>query len=68
VLQLVGTEEVGPQVGGQYSRRRDKANHRMDVAAQLRKAKSEPKAAEPAPAQAAAPAPATRRTRPASRT
>jgi len=39
VLQLVGQDESGPQVSGQYSRRRDKANHRMDVAAALRKAK-----------------------------
>jgi len=37
VLQLVGQEQTGPQVSGQYSRRRDKANHRMDVAAKLRK-------------------------------
>ena len=37
VLQLVGQEESGPQVSGQYSRRRDKANHRMEVAARLRK-------------------------------
>ncbi|MCC7146015.1 MAG: 50S ribosomal protein L17 [Phycisphaeraceae bacterium] len=43
VLQLVGKEE-GPQVAGQFSRRRDKANHRMEYAAKLRKAK----AAEPA--------------------
>jgi len=37
VLQLVGQEASGPQVSGQYSRRRDKANHRMEVAARLRK-------------------------------
>ena len=37
VLQLVGREEGGPQVSGQYSRRRDKANHRMEVAARYRK-------------------------------
>lgn len=36
VLQLVGNEE-GPQVAGQFSRRRDKANRRMEFAAQLRK-------------------------------
>ncbi len=36
VLQLVG-DESGPQVAGQHSRRRDKANHRMEVAAKLRK-------------------------------
>jgi large subunit ribosomal protein L17 len=50
VLQLVGNEEVGPQVGGQYSRRRDKANHRMEVAAKLRKARAQaeaPAAAKP---------------------
>jgi large subunit ribosomal protein L17 len=47
VLQLVGSEE-GPQVAGQYSRRREKANHRMEVAAQLRKARSEAVAAAPA--------------------
>ncbi len=40
VLQLVGNEE-GPQVSGQYSRRRDKANRRMQFAAQLRKGKSD---------------------------
>ena len=39
VLQLVGQEQTGPQVSGQYSRRRHKANHRMEVAARLRKAK-----------------------------
>ena len=54
VLQLVGEEESGPQVSGQYSRRRDKANHRMDVAAQLRKAKtSQPEAATPGAADSA---------------
>ncbi len=36
VLMLVGDEE-GPQVSGQFSRRRDKANKRMVFAAQLRK-------------------------------
>lgn len=36
VIQLVG-EESGPQVSGQYSRRRDKANKRMEFAAKLRK-------------------------------
>jgi large subunit ribosomal protein L17 len=39
VLQLVGSEE-GPQVAGQHSRRRAKANHRMEVAAKLRRAKT----------------------------
>ncbi len=37
VIQLVGTEEQGPQVSGKNSRRRDKANRRMDFAAKLRK-------------------------------
>lgn len=36
VIQLVGSES-GPQVSGQYSRRRDKANKRMEYAAKLRK-------------------------------
>lgn len=55
VLQLVGDEE-GPQVSGQFSRRREKANKRMEFAAQLRKkdkaepAKEEAKAEEEAPA------------------
>lgn len=39
VLQLVGDEE-GPQVSGQYSRRRQKANRRMEFAAQRRKGAS----------------------------
>jgi len=39
VIQLVGTEEPdGPQVSGSSSRRRDKANKRMEFAAKLRKA------------------------------
>lgn len=37
VLQLVGEEEGGPQVSGQYSRRREKANRRMERAAAARK-------------------------------
>lgn len=36
VLQLVGDEE-GPQVKGQHSRRREKANKRMEFAAKLRR-------------------------------
>jgi len=36
VLQLVGDED-GPQVSGDYSRRREKANRRMEYAARLRK-------------------------------
>jgi large subunit ribosomal protein L17 len=47
VLQLVGSEE-GPQVSGQYSRRREKANRRMDRAAQLRKAAKSDEAQAPA--------------------
>lgn len=47
VLQLVSDEDTGPQVSGQYSRRRDKANHRMEVAAKLRK---QAKASSSAPA------------------
>lgn len=39
VLQLVGGEE-GPQVSGQFSRRREKANRRMEFAAKLRKARA----------------------------
>lgn len=64
VLQLVGSDdEGGPQVSGQYSRRRDKANKRMERTAALRKSGSaaatavaEPKAPaeEEAPAQAPA--------------
>ncbi len=38
VLQLVSEEDSGPQVSGQYSRRRDKANKRMEFAAAKRKA------------------------------
>jgi len=38
VIQLVGSEEQGgPQVSGSNSRRRDKANKRMEFAAKLRK-------------------------------
>jgi large subunit ribosomal protein L17 len=37
VIQLVGTEEAGPQSSGSNSRRRDKANKRMEFAAKLRK-------------------------------
>jgi len=47
MLQLVGDEE-GPQVSGQYSRRRDKANRRMEFAAQRRREMAEATAvAEP---------------------
>lgn len=41
VLQLVSDEDTGPQVSGQYSRRREKANRRMEFAARLRKGKAE---------------------------
>jgi large subunit ribosomal protein L17 len=37
VLQLISEDASGPQVAGQYSRRRDKANKRMQRAAALRK-------------------------------
>jgi large subunit ribosomal protein L17 len=46
VIQLVGTEEQGPQVSGQHSRRRDKANKRMEFAAKLRKGGAEDEKAE----------------------
>jgi large subunit ribosomal protein L17 len=52
VLQLVGDEE-GPQVSGQFSRRRQKANYRVEFAAKARKAKdapAAPAAETPAPA------------------
>ncbi len=51
VLQLVGEDdESGPQVSGRYSRRRDKANKRMERAAALRKAGAATAVAEePAP-------------------
>lgn len=49
VIQLVGDEE-GPQVSGQYSRRRDKANRRMEAAAQLRKGRTEAAVATEEPA------------------
>ena len=37
VIQLVGTEESGPQVSGQHSRRREKSHRRMEFAAKRRK-------------------------------
>ena len=46
VIQLVGTEEAGPQSSGSFSRRRDKANKRMEFAAKLRKGGSEAAATE----------------------
>lgn len=55
VIQLVG-DESGPQVSGQYSRRRDKANKRMEFAAKLRKSMNAAPAAEAAPEAPAAPA------------
>lgn len=52
VLQLVGSDdESGPQVSGQYSRRRDKANKRMERAAALRKSGSTAVAEPQAPAE-----------------
>lgn len=58
VLQLVSDEDTGPQISGQYSRRRDKANRRMEFAAKLRKGGDKGKAAAAA-AEPAAEAPAT---------
>ena len=50
VIMLVGDDDTGPQVGGQLSRRRDKANKRMEFAAKLRKADAKEEApAEEAP-------------------
>ncbi len=37
VIQLISEEDTGPQVAGQHSRRREKANRRMERAAALRK-------------------------------
>jgi large subunit ribosomal protein L17 len=56
VIQLVGGEE-GPQVRGQYSRRRDKANRRMEFAAERRRQSRAAASPEPAAAEAPAPAP-----------
>jgi len=52
VLQLVTGEEDGPQVGGQFSRRRQKANRRMEFAAKVRKGKAEAGKAEAPAAEA----------------
>ncbi|MAX23780.1 MAG: 50S ribosomal protein L17 [Phycisphaeraceae bacterium] len=58
VIQLVG-DESGPQVSGQYSRRRDKCNKRMEFAAKIRKgAKAEAAPKEETPAAQAPEAPA----------
>ncbi|MEO0513977.1 MAG: 50S ribosomal protein L17 [Planctomycetota bacterium] len=58
VIQLVGTEEPdGPQVSGSNSRRRDKANKRMEFAAKLRKGDTPGSKAEEASAAAVAEAP-----------
>jgi len=57
VIQLVG-DESGPQVSGQYSRRRDKANRRMEYAAMLRKAANAPEAPPEVQGTAASEAPA----------
>jgi len=56
VLQLVGGEE-GPQVSGQYSRRREQANRRMERAAQLRKASKAEQTQAPAAIAEAEPEP-----------
>ena len=59
ILQLLGEEASGPQVSGQYSRRRDKANKRMEFAAAVRKggatavAEEAPAAEEHAPVEEA---------------
>ncbi len=37
VLMLLGDEEEGPQLSGQFSRRREKANRRAEKAAELRR-------------------------------
>ena len=70
VLQLVGDEE-GPQVSGQFSRRREKANRRMDFAAKVRKgakqeapAETVAEAAPEAPAESAADDTATEQSEP----
>ena len=59
VLQLVSDEDTGPQVSGQSSRRREKANKRMELAAKFRKgaAATEEAPAEEAPAEEVAEAP-----------
>ena len=54
VIQLVGSEEAGPQVSGSSSRRRDKANKRMEFAAKLRKGGTDEAAEDQAPADEAA--------------
>lgn len=56
LLQIVAEDDNGPQVSGQFSRRREKAHRRTEFAAKLRKGKSE-EAAPAAPAADAAPAP-----------
>lgn len=47
VIQLVSNEDSGPQVAGQGSRRREKANRRMEFAAALRKGAAESTTNEP---------------------
>lgn len=52
VIQLVGSEEAGgPQASGSNSRRRDKANKRMEFAAKLRKSDAAEETKEEAPAE-----------------
>ncbi len=53
LLQLVGDED-GPQVSGKFSRRREKANRRMDFAAKLRKSETKVEAKDEAPVEAEA--------------
>ncbi len=57
VLMLVGGEE-GPQVSGNYSRRREKAHRRTEFAAKIRKATKAAAATEAAPAAPETEAPA----------
>lgn len=58
VLQLVGDEDMSaPQVSGRYSRRRDKANKRMEFAAAKRKGISDSATAVAEPEVAAEAAP-----------
>ena len=56
VLQLVGSEE-GPQVSGAYSRRRDKADRRMEYAAQQRRDQTAAVTEEPPPEEPEDPSP-----------
>lgn len=59
VLQIVGEEETGPQVHGEHSRRRKKADRRTEFAAQARKGGAKAEAKQEAPAEEASTATAT---------